>query len=346
MTHKKNPEKSIDVPPTGDRNPDPITDAPGSHPVETGIGAALAGAASGAAVGTVAGPVGTAIGAAVGAVAGGYAGKGIGEWIDPTTEDNWLREQFPSRPYVAKGEAYETYMPAYDYGREVHAKHEGKRFEDVESDLRTAWDKTKHAATMPWDRARGAVKDAYDVRSASYYGYEAHDKYKGKPFTEVEPNLRKDWQKNKHASGMAWDHARGAVQGAYDRTMELRAERIKVTKKPVEAGDVSIRKEVVSEPKTITVPVEHEEVVIERRPGSGKVTSKDLGASSEEIHVPVSAERVEIGKEAVVTDEIGIGKRTVQESQKESTTLRKEQLKVDKHGDVHVEERGRKSDKR
>jgi len=60
MASSKDPRKSVDVPPTGSRNPDPITDAPGSHPIETGIGAAVGGAATGAAVGTVAGPVGTA----------------------------------------------------------------------------------------------------------------------------------------------------------------------------------------------------------------------------------------------------------------------------------------------
>jgi hypothetical protein len=106
MSTKKNPEKTTDLPPEGNRNPDPITDAPGSHPIEAGIGAAIGGAASGTAVGSVAGPVGTAIGAAVGAVAGGYAGKGLGELIDPTTEDNWLRENFQSRPYVRKGETF------------------------------------------------------------------------------------------------------------------------------------------------------------------------------------------------------------------------------------------------
>ena len=89
-------EKKVDLPPVGSRNPDPITDAPGAHPIETGIGAAVAGAASGVALGAVAGPIAAAVGAAAGAVAGGYAGKGIGELIDPTTEDNWLRENFPS----------------------------------------------------------------------------------------------------------------------------------------------------------------------------------------------------------------------------------------------------------
>jgi len=294
----------------------------------------------------VTGPVGAAVGAAVGAVVGGYAGKGVGEMIDPTSEDAWLRDRFSSRPYVREGETFETYKPAYDYGREVHGKYEGKRFDDVERDLRSHWDKTKHASTMPWDHARNAVRDAYDVRCATCYGTEAEQKYQGRPFSEVETDLRKDWQKTKPAADMSWDHAKTAIKDSYDRTLQLRAERLKVSKTPVEAGEVSIRKEVVSEQKTITVPVEHEEVVIERRRGSGKVTAGNLDADSEEIRIPVKSEHVEVGKEAVVTDEISVGKRKVQESQEASATLRKEQLKVDKKGDVRVEEHGRKSDKR
>jgi len=346
MTHNKNTEKSVDVPPKGNRNADPITDAPGSHPIETGIGAALGGAASGAAIGAVTGPVGAAVGAVVGAVAGGYAGKGVGEMIDPTSEDAWLRENFSSRPYVREGETFETYKPAYGYGREAELKYEGKQFGDVEHDLRSGWDKSKHADALTWDRAKGAVQDAYEVRSASRYGAEAEQKYEGKPFSQVESHLRKDWQKSKQAAGMTWDRAKGAVQNAYDRTIQLRAERLKVSKSPVEAGDVSVRKEIVTEQKTITVPVEHEEVVIERRPGSGKITAGNLSADSEEIRVPVKSEHVEVGKEAFVTEEVKVGKRKVQESREASATLRKEQLKVDKHGDVHVEDRSHKPDKR
>ena len=95
-TATKDPEKTVDLPPHGPRNPDPITDVPGSHPIETGIGAVLGGAASGMAVGTLtAGPLGAVAGAIIGgAAAGGLAGKGIGELIDPTTEDNWIREYF------------------------------------------------------------------------------------------------------------------------------------------------------------------------------------------------------------------------------------------------------------
>jgi hypothetical protein len=52
-------EKRVDLPPTGSRNPDPITDAPGAHPIEAGIGAAVAGAAGGVALGAVAATVGS-----------------------------------------------------------------------------------------------------------------------------------------------------------------------------------------------------------------------------------------------------------------------------------------------
>src|SRR6186997_2081540 len=104
-----------------DTNPDPITGAPGSHPIGTGIGAAGAGAA-GAAIGAVAGPIGAAVGAVVGAVAGGLAGKGVAEAVNPTAEDAYWRENFSTRPYVAQGTAYDEYRPAYQYGWESRAR--------------------------------------------------------------------------------------------------------------------------------------------------------------------------------------------------------------------------------
>src|SRR5580704_13232745 len=123
MATKISPDKKIDLPPRGTRNADPITNEAGSHPIETGIGAAVAGAAAGMAMSAFAGPVATAVGAAVGAVAGGYAGKGIGEMIDPTTEDNWLRDNFTSRPYVESGDNFEDFHPAYRYGALAEAKY-------------------------------------------------------------------------------------------------------------------------------------------------------------------------------------------------------------------------------
>jgi outer membrane lipoprotein SlyB len=73
--------------PGDDAHRDPISGAPGAHPVGTGLGAALGGAAAGAVAGGIVGPVGTAVVAAVGAVIGGLAGKDFAETIDPTRED-------------------------------------------------------------------------------------------------------------------------------------------------------------------------------------------------------------------------------------------------------------------
>src|SRR5215207_5280110 len=90
-----------------DTNPDPITGAPGSHPVGVGIGAA-GGGATGAAIGTaVGGPIGTAVGAVIGAVAGGLAGKGAAEAIDPTAEDAYWRNEHAKRPYHDKNYTYD-----------------------------------------------------------------------------------------------------------------------------------------------------------------------------------------------------------------------------------------------
>jgi hypothetical protein len=129
-----------------DANRDPLTGAPGAHPVGTAAGAVAGGIAAGAATGTVAGPVGTVVGAAVGAVVGGLAGKGIAEQIDPTREDAYWRDNFVGRPY-ATGSTYDEYRPAYAYGWESYSKYPGRRFDEVESDL-----------SRDWDRARGESK--------------------------------------------------------------------------------------------------------------------------------------------------------------------------------------------
>lgn len=144
-----------------DANRDPISGAPGSHPVGTGVGAVLGGAAAGAATGTVAGPVGTVVGAAVGAVVGGLAGKAIAEGIDPTVEDAYWRDNYTSRDYVAPGASYDDYGPAYGYGVSEYGRYPGRRFDDVEADLERGWDVRRGSSTLGWDRARHATRDAW-----------------------------------------------------------------------------------------------------------------------------------------------------------------------------------------
>ena len=98
-----------------DLHRDPITGAPGAHPVGTGVGAA-AGGAAGAAIGSMAGPLGTALGAVIGAVVGGLSGKGVAEAIDPTAHDAHWRENYEREPYHQPGYTYDDYAPAYGVG--------------------------------------------------------------------------------------------------------------------------------------------------------------------------------------------------------------------------------------
>jgi hypothetical protein len=162
MITKAPPRKSVDLPPRGTRNADPITDTPGAHPLETGAGAALGGALSGLAVGAVTGPVGAVAGAVLGAVAGGYAGKGIGELIDPTTEDNWLRDTFADRPYVREGEAFDDYEGVYRFGGMSEGRYAGRSFDQVEADLRREYELSGTNEMMPWGAAKPAVADGFN----------------------------------------------------------------------------------------------------------------------------------------------------------------------------------------
>ena len=146
--------------PDTDTNPDPITGAPGAHPVGTGIGAALGGVAAGAGAGSILGPVGAVIGAAVGAVIGGLAGKGVAESIDPTLEDAHWRDNFTDRPYVEAGSSYDDYGPAYGYGVDAYGKNPGRSFEEIEPNLSRDWGTTRGTSSLNWDRAKDATRDA------------------------------------------------------------------------------------------------------------------------------------------------------------------------------------------
>lgn len=143
------------------RNEDPITRAPGAHPIGTGLGAIAGGMAAGAATGTVAGPVGTAVGAAIGAVVGGLAGKGVAEMIDPTEEDAYWRQNYSTRPYVAPGASYDDYGPAYRYGVDSYSRFEGTKFDDADTDLARDWHNARDTSKLSWDEARNAARDSW-----------------------------------------------------------------------------------------------------------------------------------------------------------------------------------------
>ena len=156
-------------------NRDPISGAPGAHPIGVGIGAAVggaaagigAGAALGAATGPVVGPVGTVIGAAVGAVVGGLVGKSAAEALDPTVEHTYWRENYTSRPYVTGSRSFDDYGPAYGVGTNAHSLYPGKSFDEIEPHLSRDWSTNRGKSNLDWANAKEASRDAWNRVSDS-----------------------------------------------------------------------------------------------------------------------------------------------------------------------------------
>jgi uncharacterized protein (TIGR02271 family) len=114
--------------------------------------------------------------------------------------------------------------------------------------------------------------------------------------------------------------------------MQLREEQLLVDKERVDAGEVRIRKEVVTEQQNIEVPVTREEVVIERRTAADVDAAGEPIGGSEEIRVPLAEERVNVEKRPVVREEISVGKRTVHDTEEVSDTVRREEARIETEG--------------
>ncbi|RYF79790.1 MAG: PA2169 family four-helix-bundle protein [Comamonadaceae bacterium] len=152
--------------PVADANRDPITGAPGAHPVGTGVGA-TGGAVAGAAAGTIAGPIGTVVGMIAGAVVGGLAGKGVAERINPTVEEAHWRERYAKEPYVEAGRPYDDYGPAYAIGW-TERDRLAADFDAVEPDLAAQWEARRGRSTLSWDQARPAARESWSQVNRRY----------------------------------------------------------------------------------------------------------------------------------------------------------------------------------
>jgi len=131
----------------------------------------------------------------------------------------------------------------------------------------------------------------------------------------------------------------GTAENAENQRLQLRGEMLRTYKERIGTGEVRLRKEVVSENRNLNVPVSREEVVIERvgadQAGTTSGNIGDIG-EGQEIRIPVSEERVRVEKQPVVTGEVRVGKRAVQDTQNVNETVRREEVRVEREGDVNV----------
>lgn len=127
----------------------------------------------------------------------------------------------------------------------------------------------------------------------------------------------------------------GTTRAEGERTVQLREEELLARKQTREAGEVGIRKDVVTEQRTVEVPVSREEVTVERHPVDRKPADHPID-EGETIRVPVREEEVQVEKRPVVTEEVSIGKRQVQDTERVSGEVRREEARIEGEGDVDV----------
>ena len=117
-----------------------------------------------------------------------------------------------------------------------------------------------------------------------------------------------------------------------DDAMTRSEEQLRVGTERVETGKARLRKYVVTENVTRTVPVSHEEVRVEREPITDANRDRAMagGEITEEEHeVTLHAERPTVDKETVPVERVRLGTEAVTEETEVGDQVRKEQIEVE-----------------
>lgn len=152
--------------------------------------------------------------------------------------------------------------------------------------------------------------------------------------------------------GPASEHSTRAGGGTSDtQGMTLSEEQLRIGTEEHESGRARLRKYVVTEHVTRTVPVSHEEVRLVREPISESERRRGHGRiHEEEMEVTLHEERPTIRKEAVPVERVRLETEKVTEQEEISADVRKEQVEYDagkgrdvpgKGGDMPGKGRGR-----
>jgi uncharacterized protein (TIGR02271 family) len=113
-----------------------------------------------------------------------------------------------------------------------------------------------------------------------------------------------------------------------ETTVPITEEKLNVSKRTT-GQQATIKKEPITETKTVEVQVTHEELIVERRPASSTTTS-DIGPVEYETEtkIPLRQEEVQVTKQPYVKEELTIKKKPITETRTVSDEVRSEKVKV------------------
>ena len=85
-----------------------------------------------------------------------------GPTLDWKTEEEYWRKTYTTRPYIGPNRDFAYWNPGYRYGYDSAVKYQGKTWNDVEADLRRAWDRVEYRGQRTWEEIKEAVRDAWN----------------------------------------------------------------------------------------------------------------------------------------------------------------------------------------
>ena len=95
--------------------------------------------------------------------------------LDFAAEDKYWRDTYQREPYYSRDTTYDDYAPAYRVGWEGASRYGGKRFDDVEGDLRRDYDSARGKSSLGWEKAKAAARAAWDRVERAMPGDADHD---------------------------------------------------------------------------------------------------------------------------------------------------------------------------
>ena len=293
---KKHDDQDRNDPSTG-RNirPGPgLTDeADSGRGVAGGALGGTAGALAGGAVGSIGGPVGTIIGAVAGAAGGWWGGKEVAEstFDFSDADDDFYRQSYESAAGTAGSSgggrtsgmstrrSYEDVRPLYQFGQFAtrNPEYNGRRFEEIEPQLRRGWTQDLERQYGDWSTARSYVSEGYTRANESRITRSEEELAIGKRQVQAgEVSVRKTVE----------------TEHVTERVPVMREE-VTVERRPVTAADAASVE--IGEDR-IVVPVTEEEVVVEKRPVVKEevvLRTREV-EDTEEVEADLRRERIEV----------------------------------------------------
>ena len=130
------------------------------------------------------------------------------------------------------------------------------------------------------------------------------------------------------STGKAGKNKTGTAAGGSDGYLTRSEERLQVGTEKVEGGRARLRKYVVTEQQTVTVPVTHDEVTVVREPLQPGDVVDGATIGEDAIEVTLMKDNVLVTKDVVGVEKVKLATEQVTEQRKVTETVRKEKIET------------------